>query len=107
MLSMGECAAPIRGMLRKQSNVRVAMAEVTEVDAERRELTLDRGEKVGYDSLIVACGADTSYFGHDEWQEPSFALKTLGGRGRAARSGPVGLRGGRAGDGRRRRASAS
>jgi NADH dehydrogenase len=77
MLSMGECAAPIRGMLRKQSNVRVAMAEVTEVDAERRELTLDRGEKLGYDSLIVACGADTSYFGHDEWQEPSFALKTL------------------------------
>jgi len=77
MLSMGECAAPIRGMLRKQSNVSVSMAEVTEVDAERRELTLDRGEKVGYDSLIVACGADTSYFGHDEWQEPSFALKTL------------------------------
>ena len=53
------------------------MAEVTEVDAERRELTLDRGERLGYDSLIVACGADTSYFGHDEWQEPSFALKTL------------------------------
>ena len=77
MLSMGECAAPIRGMLRKQPNARVVMAEVTEVDAERRELTLDRGEKVGYDSLIVACGADTSYFGHDEWQEPSFALKTL------------------------------
>ena len=77
MLSMGECAAPIRGMLRKQSNVSVSMAEVTEVDAERRELTLDRGEKVGYDSLIVACGADTSYFGHDEWQEPSFALKSL------------------------------
>ena len=77
MLSMGECAAPIRGMLRKQSNVSVSMAEVTEVDAERRELTLDRGEKVGYDNLIVACGADTSYFGHDEWQEPSFALKSL------------------------------
>ena len=77
MLSMGDCAAPIRGMLRQQSNVSVAMAEVTEIDAERRELTLDRGERLGYDSLIVACGADTSYFGHDEWQEPSFALKTL------------------------------
>jgi NADH dehydrogenase len=77
LLSMGECAAPIRGMLRKQANARVSMAEVTEVDADRRELTLDRGEKLGYDSLIVACGADTSYFGHDEWQEPSFALKSL------------------------------
>ena len=77
-LSMGDCAAPIRGMLRNQPNVQVAMAEVTDVDPERRELTLDRGERIGYDSLIVACGATTSYFGHDEWAEPSFALKTLG-----------------------------
>jgi NADH dehydrogenase len=76
-LSMGDCAAPIRGMLRRQSNVRVTMAEVTGVDPERRELTLDRGEKLGYDSLIVSCGAMTSYFGHDEWAESSFGLKTL------------------------------
>ncbi len=65
------------------------MAEATELDAERRELTLDRGERLGYDSLIVACGAETSYFGHDEWQEPSFALKTLDGRRRAARADPL------------------
>ncbi len=30
-----------------------------------------------YDSLIVACGAQTSYFGKDEWQEVSCGLKTL------------------------------
>jgi NADH:ubiquinone reductase (H+-translocating) len=76
-LSMGDCAAPIRGMLRHQRNAQVAMAEVTDVDPERGELTLDRGERIGYDSLIVACGAATSYFGHDEWAEPSFSLKTL------------------------------
>src|SRR4051812_9277322 len=77
MLSMGECAAPIRGMLAKQRNVRVEMAEVTAIDAQRRELTLDRGEHVAYDRLIVASGADTSYFGNDDWQESSFGLKTL------------------------------
>jgi NADH dehydrogenase len=77
MLSMGDCAAPIRGMLRRQRNVRVAMAEVTGIDPERRELTLDAGEPVAYDELIVSCGAETSYFGHDDWEEPSFALKTL------------------------------
>jgi NADH dehydrogenase len=76
-LSMGDCAAPIRGMLRHQRNAQVVMADVTDVDPERRELTLDRGERIGYDSLIVACGATTSYFGHDEWAEPSFSLKTL------------------------------
>jgi NADH dehydrogenase len=77
MLSMGDCAAPIRGMLSRQDNATVAMGEVTGIDPEARELTLDRGERLGYDHLVVACGADTSYFGHDEWEEPSFALKTL------------------------------
>src|SRR3954464_2512703 len=76
-LSMGDCAAPIRAMLRRQTNVRVAMGEVTALDAERREVTLDHGERIGYDSLIVACGADTSYFGHDDWQDTTFGLKTL------------------------------
>ena len=38
---------------------------------------LDRGERLGYDSLIVACGGQTSYFGHDEWRDVSYPLKTL------------------------------
>ena len=76
-LSMGDCAAPIRAMLSRQDNARVVMAEVTGLDAEQRELTLDRGERIPYDSLIVAAGAETSYFGHDEWAEHSYGLKTL------------------------------
>src|SRR6478752_2469465 len=58
MLSAGDCAAPIRGMLRRQRNARVAMADVKGLDPERRELTLDDGEQLAYDELIVACGAD-------------------------------------------------
>ena len=38
---------------------------------------LDRGERLDYDSLIVACGGETSYFGHDEWQEVTCSLKTM------------------------------
>ena len=38
---------------------------------------LDRGDRLDYDSLIVACGAQTSYFGHDEWQDVTCGLKTL------------------------------
>ncbi len=30
-----------------------------------------------YDSLLVACGAETSYFGNDQWRDVSFGLKTL------------------------------
>ncbi len=64
-------------MLKRQANTTVLMAEVTDLDAERRRVALDTGERVDYDSLILACGAETSYFGHDEWQDASCGLKTL------------------------------
>ena len=53
------------------------MAEARDIDVERRELVLDRGDRLDYDSLIVACGAETSSFGKDEWRDVSCGLKTL------------------------------
>jgi NADH dehydrogenase len=76
-LSSGECAAPNRAMLKRQANANVVMAAVTDVDVERHQIVLDRGERLCYDSLIVACGGQTSYFGHDEWRDVSYPLKTL------------------------------
>jgi NADH:quinone reductase (non-electrogenic) len=76
-LSPSDCATTIRRSLRRGSNTTVLMGEVTDVDAEGRQVVLDRGERLDYDSLIVACGGQTSYFGHDEWQDVSCALKTL------------------------------
>jgi NADH dehydrogenase len=76
-LSTGECASPIRAAVKHSSNTTVLMAKATGMDAERRQVILDRGERLDYDSLIVACGAETSYFGKDEWREVSFGLKTL------------------------------
>jgi NADH:ubiquinone reductase (H+-translocating) len=76
-LSPSDCASPIRPALKRSSNTAVLMAEVTAVDAESRQVVLDRGERLDYDSLIVACGAETSYFGHDEWQDVTSGLKTL------------------------------
>jgi NADH dehydrogenase len=76
-LSSGQVAAPIRHMLKRQPNTTVVMAAVTGIDAERRQVVLDRGERLEYDTLIVACGGETSYFGHDEWKDVTYGLKTL------------------------------
>ena len=76
-ISEGGCAEPIRMALRRSRNTKVVMAEALDVDVGARELIIDRGERLGYDSLIVACGAQTSYFGHDEWADVSCGLKTL------------------------------
>jgi NADH dehydrogenase len=76
-LSPSDCASPIRPSLKRGSNITFLMAEVTDVDAEHRQVVLDRGDRLDYDSLIVACGAQTSYFGHDEWKDVSCGMKTL------------------------------
>jgi len=76
-LTEGECAATIRTMLRRHSNTTVLMAEVTDIDATSRRVVLDTGEQLDYDSLILAGGAETSYFGHEEWAEAAPGLKTL------------------------------
>ena len=76
-LAAGEVAAPQRHMLKRQANATVLMGAVTDIDAARRQVVLDRGERLDYDSLILACGGETSYFGHDEWQEVTCGLKTL------------------------------
>jgi NADH:quinone reductase (non-electrogenic) len=76
-LAPGDCASAIRGHLKRQSNATVLMAEATELDPEGKQVALSTGERLDYDSLIVACGAQTSYFGNDEWKDVSFGLKTL------------------------------
>ena len=77
-LASGQVAAPQRHMLKRQANATVLMAAVTDIDVEHRHVVLDRGERLAYDSLILACGGETSYFGHDEWQQVTCGLKTLG-----------------------------
>ena len=59
-LAAGEVAAPQRHMLKRQANATVLMGTVTDIDVERRQVVLDRGERLDYDSLILACGGETS-----------------------------------------------
>jgi NADH dehydrogenase len=76
-LASGEVAAPIRAMVKRQRNATVLMASVTDVDVAHHQVVLDRGERLDYDILIMACGGETSYFGHDEWNSVTYPLKTL------------------------------
>jgi NADH dehydrogenase len=75
-LSAPEIAAPLRSILRRQSNVAVLMAEVVSVDVSRRVVLLSDGE-MRYDYLILATGATHSYFGHDAWARHAPGLKSI------------------------------
>jgi NADH:ubiquinone reductase (H+-translocating) len=80
-LAPGDIAVPLRHILRSQANVSVVMGEMTSVDVAAREITIASPEimdqRVGYDTLIVAAGADYAYFGHDEWRSRALEVKSL------------------------------
>ena len=79
-LSAPAISAPIRHILRddmKRGNLTVLQAEVTAIDAQRKLVLLDDGERLHYDHLIVAAGATHSYYGHDDWALHAHGLKTL------------------------------
>jgi len=75
-LSPAQIASPIRAILRRADNVRVALDRVVGVDKERRLVKLEERE-IAYDVLVLATGARHSYFGHDEWEPVAPGLKKI------------------------------
>lgn len=78
ILEPAEIATPIRSLLKDMPNVRVEMREAKRIDMSRRVVVLSEGNDLDYDILVIATGAQTSYFGHEsEWAQHALGLKTL------------------------------
>jgi NADH:quinone reductase (non-electrogenic) len=84
-LAAPEIAQPLRGIFKRQPNVRVLLAEATGFDLDARQVELgqlpngEASERLPYDTLVVATGSSYSYFGNDEWRDHAPELKSLAG----------------------------
>ena len=76
-LSPGEIAAPLRGVLSKQKNAQVLLGEAADIDPDGKRVILRDGATIGYDSLIVSTGSQSSYYGNDGWREWAPSLKSI------------------------------
>jgi NADH:ubiquinone reductase (H+-translocating) len=76
-LSPGEISAPLRGVLSKQKNTRVLLGDVIDVNPDTNSILLADGAIVQYDFLIVSAGAQSSYYGHEEWRKWAPSLKSI------------------------------
>src|SRR3954453_6164255 len=76
-LGPAEIAWPVRYLLRGRPEVTTLLATVTGVDTNARSVTLDGGDSLPYDTLVLATGARHAYFGHAEWEPFAPGLKTL------------------------------
>ena len=75
-LSPADIASPIRGIVHRQENARVVLAEVRGIDAARQEVLAEGCRRIPFDYLIVATGARHAYFGND-WGAYAPGLKTI------------------------------
>jgi NADH dehydrogenase len=76
-LSPGEIAAPLRSVLHRQKNTEVLLGEACDVDPVQKKVFLRDGGVYSYDSLIIATGSETSYYGKDQWRDSAPSLKTV------------------------------
>jgi NADH:quinone reductase (non-electrogenic) len=82
-LSPAEITHPLRRIFRHRHNVRVLLAEVTDIDLDTQMVSVRPGagerkdDSVPFDTLIVAAGSHYNYFQHDHWQQLAPDLKTL------------------------------
>jgi NADH:ubiquinone reductase (H+-translocating) len=80
ILSVGEIAPTTRLILRKQKNIRVLLGDVEAIDLKAHTVTsrlMDMHTVIPFDSLIVAAGAQQSYFGNDHFATWAPGMKTI------------------------------
>ncbi len=75
-LSAVDIARSLRAVLGKAQNVSVILDKVTDIACDKNEIITEHGSH-SYDSLVIATGARTSYFGKDEWAKHTYGLKNL------------------------------
>ena len=77
LLATSDIAWPIRALLRDRRDVTTLLGTVDGVDRDAREVILRTGQRIAYDTLVVATGARHAYFGKDAWEADAPGLKTL------------------------------
>ncbi len=71
-----EIAKPVRAILRSAPNFDFRLTAVTGVDLAGRVLRTGDGQ-IPYDFLVLACGAQTNFFGLSAVEQHGFALKDI------------------------------
>jgi NADH dehydrogenase len=75
-LNPGDITYFLRSARGKQKNVNFHMGAVSDVDATAQTITLDTGEQLSYDFLVLSGGVTTNYFGVPGAAEHAMAMYT-------------------------------
>jgi NADH dehydrogenase len=76
-LAPSDIASPVRAIFAGRKDVEVLFGEVDGVDPRARTVSVRDMGAIPFDHLVLATGAVSSWFGHDDWAAHATALKTL------------------------------
>ena len=76
-LNPADIAVPIRSQFAGARNVSVHLGRVERLSLTEKWVGAEEGIELGFDFLILACGALHSYFSHPEWEPFAPGLKTV------------------------------
>jgi NADH dehydrogenase len=76
LVSQTDVASPLRQLVGQAPNVQILLGEVDDLDVDAKEVIFNE-RRYRYDQLILAAGATSSYFGHDDWRAFATPMKTL------------------------------
>ena len=76
-LSPRDISVSLREIFAKQKNTTVLMGEVVHIDKGQKIITLENGDTMPFDYLVVAIGATHSYFGNDQFEHFAPGIKPL------------------------------
>ncbi|MFH1160195.1 MAG: NAD(P)/FAD-dependent oxidoreductase [bacterium] len=75
-LSAVSITSPFRRIFQGVKNFRFRMADVTRIDPESKKVSTNIGE-ISYDILVIGTGSTSNYYGNDNLQKHSLALKSV------------------------------
>jgi len=74
-LDASNISFPLRKVFQKSKNVRIRLAELTNVVPGENKI-ITENEEISYDALVLATGADTNFFGSNSIEQHAFPMKS-------------------------------
>ncbi|ALS28245.1 pyridine nucleotide-disulfide oxidoreductase [Paenibacillus sp. 32O-W] len=75
-LNEGNVALPLEKLLRGK-NVDIRINTVEKIALDQKQVSLANGASISYDTLVIALGSETAFFGIPGLEENSFTLKSV------------------------------
>lgn len=74
-LDASNISFPLRKIFQRSRNVRIRLAEIRQIMTDKKVLVTD-AEKIPYDILVLATGADTHFYGNASLAQYAFPMKS-------------------------------